>query len=72
MKPKLSIILPTFNECKTNILDEILNSFLDLEDFELIVVDSNSEDLTVSSIQSFSLFKKSPEFLKIISKKIYL
>ena len=70
MKPKLSIILPTFNECKTNILDEILNSFLDLEDFELIVVDSNSEDLTVSSIQSFSLFKKSPEFLKIISTSL--
>jgi len=70
MKPKLSIILPTFNECKSNILDEILNSLLGLENFELIVVDSNSDDLTISKIQSFSLFKESPEFLKIITTSL--
>ena len=70
MNPKLSIILPTFNECKTNLLGEILNSFLELTNFELIVVDSGSEDLTISTIQSFSLFVKSPQCLKIITTSL--
>ncbi len=67
MSLKLSIILPTFNEVKSNLLPEILNSFRNLKNFELIVVDSRSEDSTVSTIQNFPLFREQPESLKIIS-----
>jgi glycosyltransferase involved in cell wall biosynthesis len=67
MSLKLSIILPTFNEVKSNLLYEILNSFQNLKYFELIVVDSNSEDETLSIIQNFPLFKENPQYLKIIS-----
>ena len=70
MSLKLSIILPTFNECKTNFLSEILNSLSSLKDFELIVVDSKSEDLTISTIESFPIFIENPDLLKIISTSL--
>jgi glycosyltransferase involved in cell wall biosynthesis len=67
MKVLLSIILPTFNECRTSILQKILNSFVLLQNFELIIVDSMSEDRTLDLIQSHKIFIDHPEYLKIIS-----
>ncbi len=67
MKVLLSIILPTFNECRSSILPKILDSFASLQNFELIVVDSESEDSTLDLIKSHKIFIDHPRYLKIIS-----
>ena len=57
MKKKYSLILPCYNSMK--ILDflipEVCNSFKKLS-YELIIVDDNSEDLTIFKLKK--LFKK--------------
>ncbi len=63
----LSIILPTFNEARSNFLPKILDSLTQVSNFELVVVDSHSEDTTLAILQSHSLFLNFPERLKIIS-----
>lgn len=63
---RLSILLPTFNEIKSGYLPQIIESFQEIESFEFIVVDSNSQDETISYIQSHRFFIKNPEKLKII------
>jgi glycosyltransferase involved in cell wall biosynthesis len=66
-EPYLSIILPTFNETRSNVLPKILDSLTQVSLFELVVVDSHSEDTTLAILQSHPLFLNFPEKLKIIS-----
>lgn len=49
----LTVVIPTFNELKTNLLPEILEGLLAHEAVEIIVVDSNSSDGTKELVGSF-------------------
>jgi len=56
--PKLSIIIPTFNEGK--VIERKINNTLELEyagNLEIIIVDSNSSDNTVQNAQKFKTVK---------------
>jgi len=54
MKPKVSILIPVYNREK--MISECIQSALDqtFEDFEVIVVDNKSEDLTFQICQGFA------------------
>ena len=50
----VSIIIPTFNREK--ILEKVLNSLISQDNiFEILVIDSNSEDGTKNLVDSFNL-----------------
>ena len=52
MKPKISIILSTYNEAY--IIEKTLKSiFENLEEVEVVIVDDSSDDGTVEKIQGF-------------------
>lgn len=53
----LSIVLPTFNELKSNLLKEILDRITSLDKTEVIVVDSNSTDGTKELIRMYPKIK---------------
>lgn len=53
MIPRLSIIIPTFNEMKNGYLEKILQSLSNLKDIEVICVDSYSEDGTKELIEKY-------------------
>lgn len=54
MKPFFSIIIPTLNEqkCLPNLLSDLANQTF--QDFEVIIVDGNSEDKTIKKAEKFS------------------
>ncbi|MEP2771245.1 MAG: glycosyltransferase family 2 protein [Fulvivirga sp.] len=55
MKPEVTIIIPTFN--RADLIGETLNSVLrqDFHDWECIVVDDGSTDVTIDVVQKFVL-----------------
>ncbi len=60
MKPKLSIVIPVFNEVKTvgQLLDLVWNLELESVDKEIIIVESNSSDGSREIVQKFTQIKK--------------
>lgn len=64
-KPKISIILPTYNECKNinPLISKIFNLFKD-EEIEIIVVDDNSKDGTPELVKK--LAQKEPRISLIL------
>lgn len=53
----LSVIIPTFNEMETGYLKNILPCLAQIDDLEVIVVDSLSTDGTVEYVNSFPFIK---------------
>ena len=55
MKPKLSVIVPIFNEARSAelVLGKIIDKHLKDADIEIIIVESNSTDGTKQIVQSF-------------------
>ena len=54
-KYKISIIIPCFNEVKT--IDEIIKKIenIKIENYEIIIVDDNSNDGSIEKIKKFVL-----------------
>ena len=52
--PKLSVVIPTFNEGKTNYLPNVLAVFEGYNDVEVIVSDGGSTDNTISTAEKAS------------------
>ena len=67
MKKKYSLILPCYNEYKNLrlLIPQVCNTFKKLS-YELIIVDDNSEDLTIFKLKK--LFKKRKNIKYILRK----
>lgn len=69
-KKKISVILPTYNESENIglMIDEII-SILDTRDFEIIVVDDDSPDMTWKIVEDIGSRDKRIRFLKRVNKR---
>ncbi|WP_456471705.1 polyprenol monophosphomannose synthase, partial [Methanocaldococcus sp.] len=68
--PKISIIIPTYNEKENiKILIPTLENLLKNEDYEIIIIDDNSPDKTYEIVERFSKRNKRVKLIKRIHKK---
>lgn len=65
LKPKVSIVMPTYN--RADLLPDTINAILDqdFDDFELIIVDDGSEDNTINIIEQICQMNPFVHYIKL-------